>query len=399
MPRANAHAFPENGDYREQLEFRHLRTKNRFVVALLALGAVGTTVYMALSAFPLRDTIGLFIGFSALLLMNVACIAYGKESIRFNELNKYVTALGVFVLTIAMVFVFQSPSMLALLFIAYALAAFYQDRKVMLISNVFLFFAFLALMTNFRDVFGLSVETFENAFGLFFFVILFITLLTISQYIMIKQKGFFYNQIAIAKETEFRNIEFMIEAGEKATGRKVPGRGYFAALSTFTKALGARIGIEDAFAGKLDALRELEAGTPYDKILASHPELDATALVRLSDLLVTGTHKLRKVAIKLARVRAVDVHRREIFSETQFKTFNHPSDTLDIRIVAFALFYAALKRGIPGMRPLRETEIYDALVHSDYFYYNDPGVMRIYRDNSEVFDAIARDAFGPEATR
>jgi len=399
MKRDHTRVFPEIEEYRELLEIRHLRAKNHFVIALLGIGAVGTVVYMALSAYSASQILPLAVGFFALILVNAACLAYGRENVRFNQLNKYVTTFGVFGLAVAMIFVFQSPSMLSLLFIAYALAAFYQDRKVMFISNVLLLFMFLALMTNYRDFFSVANESLENDLGLFFYVIIFISLLTISQYIMIKQKGFFYNQIAISKETEFRNIDFMIDSCERATGKRIAAKGYFTALSAFAKAVSARIGIEDAFAAKIAILKDLEAGAARDRILADHPELNADALVRLSDLLFTNTHKLRKVALKISRAQAVDVHRREIFSETQFKTFNHPSDSLEIKIVAFAIFYAALKKGTSGMRPLSEKEIYDAIVHTDYYYYNDPGVMRIYRENSAVFDAIARDAFAAEAKK
>ncbi|MFA5007342.1 MAG: hypothetical protein WC509_07725 [Candidatus Izemoplasmatales bacterium] len=399
MKREPVRVFPETEEYREMLEIKHLRSKNHLVIAILTAGALITILYTALAAYPLVYVLSLAVAFLALILLNLTCLAYGRENVRFNQLNKYVTTFGVFSVAVAMIFIFRSPSMLSLLFIAYAIAAFYQDRKVMFISNVSLLFTFLALMTNYRAFFAVENASAENDFGLFFFVIVFITLLTISQYIMIKQKGFFYNQIALSRETEFRNIEFMIDAGEKATKTTIDAKGYFAATEAFAAALSARIGVPDALGGKLSVLRELEAGETRETILERHPDETAASLSRLSDLLFTGCHKLRKVAIKIGRVRAVDVHRREIFSETQFKTFNHPSDTLEIKIIAFAIFYAALKRGSAGMRPLSETEIYDAIVHSDYYYYNDPGVMRIYRENNAVFDAIARDAFSAEATK
>jgi len=399
MSREPIRGFPGIAEYREMLEIRHLRSKNHFVIMILAVGALLTILYTSLAGYDPVYVLSLSIAFSALILLNLTCLAYGRENVLFNQLNKYVTTFGVFSVAVAMIFIFRSPSMLSLLFIAYAIAAFYQDRKVMLISNVSLLFTFLALMTNYRDFFTVENASAENDFGLFFFVIVFISLLTISQYIMIKQKGFFYNQIAISRETEFRNIEFMIDAGEKATGRTIDAAGYFAAVEAFAAALSAKIGVPDALGGTLAVLREIEAGEPCERIAARHPGQTPESLSRLADLLFTGRHKLRKVAIKIGRVRAVDVHRREIFSETQFKTFNHPSDTLEIKIIAFSIFYAALKRGSAGMRPLTEAEIYDAIVHTDYFYYNDPAVMRIYRENNAVFDAIARDAFAAEAER
>jgi hypothetical protein len=350
-------------------------------------------VYMALTHYPLAATISLGVAYLGLILMNAACLAYGRENIRFNQLNKYVTTFGVFGIAITMIFIFRSPSMLSLLFIAYAATAFYQDKKVMLISNGMLLFSFLALMTNYGDFFAVAHDTTENDFGLIFFVIIFISLLTISQYIMIKQKGFFYNQIAISKETEFRNIDFMLDAGERATGKKIDVKGYFAAIEAFSRGLSAKLGIESAFSDKLDVLKSLEQNATYARIAELHPGVTAADLDRMRGLLFGGRSKLRKVAIKLSRLRAVDVHRREIFSETQFKTFNHPSDSIEIKIIAFAIFYAALKKGSAGMRPLTETELYDAIVSTDYYYYNDPSVMKIYRENNAVFAAIVKDAF------
>jgi hypothetical protein len=393
MKRDHVRVFPEIGEYRESLEIKHLRAKNHFVLAILLLSGALTILYMALASYPPAQTLSLLVGFLAIIFLNLACLAYGRENVRFNQLNKYTTTFGVFGLAIAMIFIFQSPSMMSLLFIAYALGAFYQDRKVMLISNTMLLFTFLALMTNYREFFAVANDTLENDFGLFFFVIIFISLLTISQYIMIKQKGFFYNQIAISKETEFRNIDFMIEACEKSTGKKIDAKSYFAGVAAFAKALAAKIGIEDTFAEKIAVLKDLEAGMAPARLLEKHPDYTLETLERLEDLLVGGRHKLRKIAIKISRAQAVDVHRREIFSETQFKTFNHPSDSLEIKIVAFAIFYAALKKGTAGMRALSEAEIYEAIVNTDYYYYNDPAVMRIYRENNDVFDAIVKDAF------
>ncbi|MFH0992786.1 MAG: hypothetical protein V1761_00385, partial [bacterium] len=312
---------------------------------------------------------------------------------RFIQLNKYTTTFGAFGIALMMIFIFRSPSMLSLFLIAKAISAFYQDMKVMFISNAVLLFSFLAIMTNYPDIVVVQNVTLENTFGMAFFVILFISLLTISSYIIIKQKRFFYNQIAISKETECRNIDFMIAADDKATGRRIDAKGYFTALSAFTQAFSAKIGIDDVFTEKIAILKELEAGVPAVKLLADHPSFVATDIDRLEDLLFTGNRKLRKVAIKISRSQAINVHRREIFSETQFKTFNHPSDSLEIKIIAFAIFYAALKKGTAGMPPLSEQDIYAAIVNSDYYYYNDPAVMKIYRENNEVFDAIVNDAF------
>ena len=46
------------------------------------------------------------------------------------------------------------------------------------------------------------------------------------------------------------------------------------------------------------------------------------------------------------------------------------------------------------MKKLTNKEIFYTITETDYFYYIDSEVMKIYQENSEVFDAIISDAFG-----
>jgi len=101
----------------------------------------------------------------------------------------------------------------------------------------------------------------------------------------------------------------------------------------------------------------------------------------------------------MAYSRHIEVKKREIFSETQFKSFNHQTDSLEIKIIAFVLFYTALKKGFAVLPGLPEEQIYDVLIHSDFYYYMDPRIIKVYQENSDVFDEIVKDAFKKKVKR
>lgn len=336
----------------------------------------------------------LLVGFLAIIFFNIVCLAYGNEDKNFYNLNKFITSLGVFGVATGMIFIFKSPAFIPGLFIAYAIAAFYQDLKVILISDLYLFFAILMIMWNYPEYLTFNNARIETDFGTFFFIILFVLLLTISSYIIIKQKRFLYNQLALSKESEFRNIDLLIDAEMEATKHKIDITKYYKAVEGFTSAFSEKLSIDNVFTEKLKIMLALEKGTAIPTLLSKYPRYSAHDLARLQDLLISGTHKLRKTLIKISKMKDLDIKKREIFSETQLKSFNQPSDSIEIKILAFAVFYVSLRLGNELQKPLSSDEVFNILVYTDYYYYNDPSIMRIYQENHQVFDAIVKDYIG-----
>jgi hypothetical protein len=394
MERKQTYVFSEIEDYRETLENRHLRSKNLFVLGITAILGLSVLTYMLIAGYPIKSTLSLMSAFLIVVFFNLACLAYGSENHSFYRLNQYTTTFGIYTISIAMIFYFESPSMIAALFIAYAISAFYQDLKIMLLSNVFLFFAVISIIIRYPQYFTFANPSFENEIGVPFFFLVFIFVLTISSYIIIKQKRFFYNQIALAKESEFRNIDLLLDLQKQVTGRSIDLAKYYENVGAFTKAFSEKIQMDNVFTEKLEILQALENNTPFPLLHEKHPQLDKEEYDRIQDLLLGNHQKLMKLAMKISFAKDIHVKKREIFSETQFKSFNHQSDSIEIKILAFAVFYAALKRGNAAMRPLTEAEIYNVLVYTDYYYTIDPGIIRIYQENNAVFDDIVTDILG-----
>ena len=391
MNRKRSYMFPEIEDYREDLEIQHLRTKNHFVIGLLTVMMIMVFIYMLIADFPLRQTLILMFGFLFVILFNIGNLAYGSENNRFYQLNKYLTTLGVYSLALGILFVFASPAAVIVLFIAYAICAFFQDMRIMFISNLFLLFFAIMIVKGYPEYLFMENPSAENNAGLTLFFIAFILILTITSYIIIKQKQFFYSQIAMSKETEFRNLDLLIDLEKEVTKTAVDTDRYYERTSQFLEAFCRKIGIENMFQEKVSILKKLEKGELTPAMLQNHPQYGKSDWERLEQLRIGGNGKLRKSALKMSHTFNVEVKKREIFSETHFKSFNHQKDSLDIKILAFVLFYAALKRGMPGMPELEEADIRSILTSTDYSYTIDPRVFQIYQKNTDVFASIVDD--------
>lgn len=390
------YAFSEAKDYRDFLEIKHLRTKNHLVLVALATYMVLSGVYLLLAHYPGMTILKLMLGFFVVLGMNVASLAYGKESPHFYEINKHITTLGVFSLSVAMIFVFRAPASIPLLFLAYAICAVYQDIKVLLVSNLYMIFTVTMIIIGFPGYLDLIDGSIESILGLVFFFFVFVLMLTGSSFIIAKQKRFFYNQIALQKELEYRHLDLLMDTGKTyADEHRVLNLAmYYEKTGEMLAAFADRIGIEDPFAEKIALLKDLETVDSYEEAVKNHPDLTEQEWHRLNDLLIGKHGKIKKIALKIAHTIDVDVKKREIFSETYYKTLQHQSDSFETRVVAFAIFYALLRKGSNVIRPLSDEEIYDYLVNTDFYYLVDRRVMNVYERDHDVFEAIIEEAFG-----
>jgi hypothetical protein len=161
----------------------------------------------------------------------------------------------------------------------------------------------------------------------------------------------------------------------------------------FLEAFSKKIELPNVFEEKINIIKKLEEKVSYKDILKQYPEYTEKDLDRLSKLLMSEHNTLGRVAVKISKTNEEDIQKREIFSGTHFKSFNKSSDTTETKIIAFVIFYVALKKGLYGMEKLNGKDIYEAITNSDYFHYIDSRVMKIYMDNSDVFDDIISDAF------
>jgi len=386
--------FPETQYYREYLETKHFVGQNALVTVVITSMMFLTAIYMYFSNYEILPIIGFVIGYLVILLFNFATIAYSKEHYYYLKLNKYVTSISLFTLILTMIIYFKSPSFVPLIFVAYAVSAVYKDTKVLIGTTVYFIFAVLMLIFNFKFIFEFQNTIVIKDLAIGFFLILFLLILLASSFIIVNEKTFFYNNIAFAKEKEYRNLDLILEFKSKLKTNSLINRDYYQETKKILEEFSKKIEIDDVFSEKIDVLEKLESGVDKQKILKEHPLFNLSDLERLESLLVYKTSKLSKLILKIKNSSTKKYKTREIFSSTHFQSFNKQSDSIEIKILCFVVYFVALKRGLSGMKPLTNQELFDTFINTDLYYFIDPKVIKIYRDNADVFNTIVDEVFG-----
>ncbi len=393
MAKKKTYAFSEIEQYRDHLEIKNLRGKNTIISVVFLVLMIMSLVYMIIARYSADTIILITAGFLFVLVTSFVMTAFGDQDSNYLKFNKYLLTLGMFTVVTAMILMFQSPSLIPLLFVVYCLAAIYQDVKVLIISNAYFIFTMIFAVTSNPTMLNTLNTSSGSQFNITLFSILFLLMLTISSYIIMKEKSFFYNQISKSKEVEYRNIDLLQKLKFQTHKEEKDLDNFYGQVNDFLESFSQKLELPNIFSERLEIIKELDMGKSYREILENHPEFGPIDLDRLSRLKIIQQSPLSRIAVKLGKTSTIDIKRREIFSATHFKTLNKPSDTTETRIIAFVIFYVALKKGLLGLNNISDKEIYDMITNTDYYYNIDPKVMKIYQENPEVFDAIIADAF------
>ena len=389
--------FPETQYYREYLEFKHLRGQNSIVALAIFFMMILTLLYMISTSYPPIPIIGFGLGYFVILVFNFSTVAYSMEHFYYLKLNKYITSISLFTMMIVTIIFFKSPSFIPLLFVAYAICSIYKDTKVLLGITLYFIFSIIMLIMNFSYLFN-----FQNAFiikdlAIGFFVVLFILILLLSSFIIVKEKTFFYNNISYAKEKEYRNLDLLMEFKTKNKSSIIHQRDYYQETANLLEEFSKKIDAPNPFKEKLAILQKLSQGIDKATILKEFPNQTKLDMERLERLMLDKNTEIRKLILKLKHTQTKKYKTREIFSATHFQSFNKQSDSIEVKILCFVVYFVVLKKGLSGMKPLSNQELYDTFINSDLYHFIDPKIMKIYRDNADVFNTIVDEMnFGGE---
>jgi len=381
--------------YKESLELAHLKKKT-IIVNLIMFVLAGIVLYFLIEIDSDRTSLFSFLTmFAVLFIINIAFYSYNNDHYNYLKIAMYINTLGVFSIAISLIFKFQTPSVFTVLFLAYAVTAIYQDFKAMILSNFALFIAGTLFITRYPRIFLLTSSNQSQTFFILVFLIVFVMLLTLSSYILIKRKTFFYNQLAQIKESEVRNIELLLEVEKFKTKKSMDSDQYYETLKHFSKELSKKLSIENVFSRKIDILKDLKK-LSNNEVLAKYQEYSQEEINALKNMELAVSNKMRMIGVKSSQSSGVEVSRNEIFSESQFKSFKHYGDNNYVKIISFVVFYTLLKIDKPYLKALDEKVIKDVLLNSEYFHRVDRDIINIYLNNNEVFDTIVRDHLGGE---
>ncbi len=376
--------------YKESLELAHLKTKTLIVNAVVFILA-GVILYFLIELNAgtkiILSTMTMFL---TIFIINFAFYSYDDDHYNNLKIAMYINTLGIYSITITLILRFQTPSIFTALFLVYAITAIYQDFKAMMLSNFTLFISGSLLIIRFPEIFQLTGNNDSQTFLILVFLIIFVLLLSLSSYILIKRKTFFYNQLAQIKESEVRNMELLLEIEKINTKSDLDSELYYSSLSKFSDELSKKIGISNIFDRKISILRDTNV-LSMQEVLEKYPEYNQKEITELMNMELEINNKMRKIGIKSSQSYGVEVSRKEIFSESQFKSFSHQGDNNYVMIIAFVTFYALLKIDKPYLDELEEEKIKDILYNSEYFHRIDRNIIDIYLENNEVFDTIVKD--------
>ena len=128
-----------------------------------------------------------------------------------------------------------------------------------------------------------------------------------------------------------------------------------------------------------------------DDILEKYTEYNIGEINEIKFMELEVRKKMIMIGIKASKSHGIEVSRKEIFSESQFKSFKHFGDAHYVKIISFVVFYTLLKLDKPYLSALEEEKVKDILLNSEYFYRIDREIIDIYLENNMVFDTIVKD--------
>lgn len=384
------HQFPQLEIYKESLELSHLKRKT-IIFNSLVLVLAGIVLYFLLQLNVSTDQIvSTMLMFVVLFIINLAFYSYDQDHYNNLKIAMYISTLAVYVIAVTIILQFQTPSIFTSIFLAYAISSIYQDYRAMILSNSALFVAGTLLILRFPAIFEIVGNAESQTFFILVFLIVFVILLSLSSYILIKRKTFFYNQLAEIKESEVRNMELMLEIEKIKTNKSLDASEYYESLREFSKHLSKKIGIENVFERKIALLKDLKTMEISD-ILLKYTEYTLEEINEIKYMELDIEKKMSMIGIKASKSYGIEVSRKEIFSESQFKSFKHFGDAHYVKIISFVLFYTLLRLDKPYLNQLAEADVKDILLNSEYFYRIDRDIINIYLENNEVFDTIVKD--------
>jgi len=385
------YVYPETEYHQEELEIKHSRGQNTLVALTIFVMMLLTIGYMIFSQYEWRPILGFALSFFAILIVNTALISYARENEYFYKFNKYITSILFFTIIVSLIIYFKSPSFIPLLFVSYAVCSIYKDTKVLQTITIYFIFAIIILIINYKNVFEFQSDYFIVDLAVMFFIFLFLMMLLLSNFIIIKEKTFFYNNIAHAKEKEFRALNLLMDFATKQEHNIAHDRDYYQDTLDILTEFSQKMDIPNIFIDKINILKLLEQKTAKQKIQKEYPQFTKSDIERLEKLLINQASPLRRITQKIKHTHKNKTHAKEMFSATHFQSFNKQNDSIETKIVCFIVFYAALKKGLPGFKALNNDELHAALINSNFHYFIDPKVIKIYKENYDVFNTIVNE--------
>lgn len=375
---------PDEGIVRQQesIETDYLK-KNTLIVNTILLVAAAPLLYLLHLKGSDGSTLLMYaLSFVGVSIINIAFYAY-EDYFNSLRLSMYITTLFMYVIIAAIIFEIGTASSYALLFITYAIASLYQDKKTAFLNNVAVFFVGASLLVTMPEIMILGDGLSHEPLYIYGFLIVFVALLSLASYASVKRKAFFYSRLARAKEADIRLVSIVLDLHAASRGKTIDNTRYYAQLEAFSETLSKAINIENVFMQKIESMRALNQAD--QRAYAQVPK-------GLKNLHLTHKSKLEHLFYKASQ--AHDKSEEGTAAQSiHVPSLKHPEESTTAKIIAFAVFYTMLKIPNPLHDKLDEKVIRTLIEDTDFYYRMDSDITRIYFENQAVFEKIVEDAF------
>ncbi|MFW6016534.1 MAG: hypothetical protein ACOCRK_08850 [bacterium] len=377
--------------YRYEIEQRYLKKKTIFVNSILFL--LLFPILLALYNYG-ASTIDIIVysGFFVMIfIMNHLFYKFPKVFSNL-KLPMYITSIAIYVMSFSLIIDVQATSVYTILLLAYSLVALYQDKITAIINNVSLFF--IGSFTVFR-----YPTLFEGATGqivyVYIILLVFVALLSISSFILIKRKLFFYEKVAKMKEIEIRTINIVIDLKELYSRTKLNFHEYYSQLDTFFSKLSEEIKIENIFRERIEIIKNIGQFN-IENIIKKHPNVSTSNIKEIMRLELNVHSKMHYLLYKASQTKNTELTKINLFTDNQFPSFKHTFDHKYTKIIAFSVFYVLLKSEKIELSKLDGLTIRSLLEQDDFYHLIDSDIADIYFSNSKVIDKIVEDILKDE---
>lgn len=376
------------GRHYRDIEKHFLRKKAFHVALILSVIMVFALIMFLSTDVPFLNALVFILMF--LFLIGLNALFYMKSH-WFPEFNfsMYATAFGLYLIGIGLILELSHPSIFTVLFLFYSIIAIYQHARAVLFNNLLLFLGGTLVIFGFPDMFhagGLSSTTIY----VYVFLVIFVMLLSISSFILTKQKERFYWKIAMIKEHETRAIRIVFDLGETLSDQYMDYTEYYDSLETFTQSLSSRLGFKNVFKERIDILRELSLSDNEKEIMEENEEYSPGDFEELKQMELKHNKKMPYVAFKAAQYHAFEFDEEDSLGHIEdiTKSLDYTSDSQTVKIVSFAVFISMLRIEKPYLHKLTMEQILNLLEEPDLKYLFDHDLLNFFRDNVSTFEKI-----------
>lgn len=367
---------------------RHFLRKKSFHVGLILSIILILTVIMLVSVQIDSAFIALYTSmFIALIGLN-ALFYYKGNLFPGYHISMYATAFGLYLIAIGLILEIRHPSIFTILFLFYGVLAIYQHSKVSTLNNLLLFLSGSIIVLGFPNMFSANGLVSITAY-VYSFMLIFVIILSISSFILTKQKERFYWSVAVIKERELRMIKTVFDLENKLTDRQFDYASYYDNLDSFTSALADEIGVENVFSERINILRELSISNK-DTIMDDISGYSTGDLEELKQLELNKYTKLPYVAFKAAQYTSLD-HEESVRTtnlDSMNKSFDNYKDTTAVKIVSFSVLITLLRINKSYSKALSIDTIESLFEKDEFAKLFDQSVLKFFKQNKDMFKKL-----------